>query len=185
VTSPVHRRTDTQERRRAVIVAGHVGDVDTARRGLLDDESVVRASALTALERLGALDETTLVERFIDRDAEVRRRAAEVAARHHGVDLMPLLHDDDALVVEMAAWALNRLVVLAVAVIMVWFGTKIAIVDMGQFRMPSLIPMTAYTAAVPFAGALVALFAIEQLVNGWKNGFEGPEDNEYMGESPE
>jgi TRAP-type C4-dicarboxylate transport system permease small subunit len=80
---------------------------------------------------------------------------------------------------------LNRLVVLAVALIMVWFGTKIAIVDMGQFRMPSLIPMTAYTAAVPFAGALVALFAIEQLVNGWKNGFEGPEDNEYMGESPE
>jgi len=124
VTSPVHRRTDTQERRRAVIVAGHVGDVDTARRGLLDDESVVRASALTALERLGALDETTLVERFIDRDAEVRRRAAEVAARHHGVDLMPLLHDDDALVVEMAAWAcgeheqvadrvLERLVTLA------------------------------------------------------------------------
>ena len=80
--------------------------------------------ALTALERLGALDETTLVERFIDRDAEVRRRAAEVAAQHRGIDLMPLLHDDDALVVEMAAWAcgehesvadavLSRLVVLA------------------------------------------------------------------------
>ena len=124
MTLSAHRRTDTQERRRAVIVAGHVGDVDTARRGLLDDEAVVRASALTALERLGALDETTLVEGFIDRDAEVRRRAAEVAAQHRGIDLRPLLHDDDALVVEMAAWAcgeheavadavLSRLVVLA------------------------------------------------------------------------
>lgn len=86
---------------------------------------------------------------------------------------------------RLAIETLNRLVVLAVALVMVWYGTKIAIVDMGQFRMPSLIPMTAYTAAVPFAGALVALFCIEQLVNGWKNGFEGPEDNEYMGETPE
>ena len=29
---------------------------------------------------------------------------------------------------------------------------------------------------MPISGALIALFAIEQLVNGWKNGFEGPED---------
>jgi hypothetical protein len=29
---------------------------------------------------------------------------------------------------------------------------------------------------VPLSGVLIALFAIEQLVNGWKRGFEGPED---------
>lgn len=79
----------------------------------------------------------------------------------------------------------NRIIVLIVGLFMFWFGIKNAINDMGSFRMPSLIPMTAYTAAVPLAGALVSLFCIEQLINGWRNGFEGPEDDEYMGETPE
>ena len=70
----------------------------------------------------------------------------------------------------------NRLVVLGVALVMVWFGYKNALLDLGSFRMPSLIPLTYYTASVPLSGALIALFAIEQLVNGWRNGFEGPED---------
>lgn len=81
--------------------------------------------------------------------------------------------------------SINRIVVLVVALFMLWFGIRNTILDWGSFRMPSLIPMTAYTAAVPLAGALIALFAVEQLVNGWKNGFEGPEDNEYLGEAPE
>lgn len=70
----------------------------------------------------------------------------------------------------------NRLVVLVVALLLVWFGYKNAILDLGSFRMPSLVPMTTYTAIVPIAGFLIALFSIEQLVNGWKHGFEGPED---------
>jgi TRAP-type C4-dicarboxylate transport system permease small subunit len=70
----------------------------------------------------------------------------------------------------------NRVIVLIVAVCMVWFGYKNALLDMGSFRMPSLIPLTFYTASVPLSGLLIALFAVEQLVNGWKNGFEGPED---------
>lgn len=77
---------------------------------------------------------------------------------------------------------LNRVVVLVVAGFMVWFGIENAMLDMGSFRMPSLIPMTVYTAIVPFSGLLVALFAIEQIVNGWKHGFEGPEDNEFGSE---
>jgi len=71
----------------------------------------------------------------------------------------------------------NRIVVLGVAVAMVWFGYKNALLDLGSFRMPSLIPLTYYTASVPLSGFLIGLFAIEQLVNGWKNGFEGPEDS--------
>ena len=63
-----------------------------------------------------------------------------------------------------------------VAIAMVWFGYKNALLDMGSFRMPSLIPLTCYTASVPLSGLLIALFAVEQLVNGWNNGFEGPED---------
>ena len=72
----------------------------------------------------------------------------------------------------------NRLIVLVVAVALVWFGWKNALLDLGSFRMPSLIPLTVYTAIVPIAGALVALFSIEQLINGWKHGFEGPEDRD-------
>ena len=72
----------------------------------------------------------------------------------------------------------NRIIVLIVSVVIVWCGTQNAMLDLGSFRMPSLIPLTVYTAIVPIAGALVALFSIEQLINGWKHGFEGPEDRD-------
>jgi len=72
----------------------------------------------------------------------------------------------------------NRIIVLIVALVIVWCGTQNALLDLGSFRMPSLIPLTVYTAVVPIAGALVALFSIEQLVNGWKHGFAGPEDQD-------
>ena len=72
----------------------------------------------------------------------------------------------------------NRIVVLIVSVVIIWCGTQNALLDLGSFRMPSLIPLTVYTAIVPIAGALVALFSIEQLINGWKHGFEGPEDRD-------
>jgi TRAP-type C4-dicarboxylate transport system permease small subunit len=72
----------------------------------------------------------------------------------------------------------NRVIVLVVAVLIVWCGTQNALLDLGSYRMPSLIPLTVYTAVVPAAGVLVALFTIEQLINGWKNGFEGPEDRD-------
>jgi TRAP-type C4-dicarboxylate transport system permease small subunit len=72
----------------------------------------------------------------------------------------------------------NRVIVLIVAVVLVWCGTQNAILDLGSFRMPSLIPLTVYTAIVPAMGVLVFLFTLEQLVNGWKHGFEGPEDQD-------
>ena len=72
----------------------------------------------------------------------------------------------------------NRLIVLVVAALLVWFGWKNAMLDLGSYRMPSLIPLTVYTAIVPVAGFLVGLFTLEQLINGWKNGFEGPEDRD-------
>ena len=74
---------------------------------------------------------------------------------------------------------------LAVALVIVWCGTQNALLDLGSFRMPSLIPLTVYTGIVPIAGVLVALFTIEQLVNGWKHGFEGPEDRDDSREATE
>jgi TRAP-type C4-dicarboxylate transport system permease small subunit len=76
----------------------------------------------------------------------------------------------------------NRLVVLAVSGVLVWFGWRNAMLDMGSFRMPSLVPLAVYTAIVPAAGVLIGLFTIEQLVNGWKHGFEGPEDRDDVPE---
>ena len=73
---------------------------------------------------------------------------------------------------------INRLIVLIVSGLLAWFGWKNALLDMGSYRMPSLIPLTVYTGIVPVAGVLIGLFSIEQLVNGWKHGFEGPEDRD-------
>ena len=75
----------------------------------------------------------------------------------------------------------NRLVVLVVSGLLIWFGWKNAILDLGSYRMPSLIPLTFYTGVVPLSGMLIALFMVEQIVNGWRNGFEGPEDDELAG----
>jgi HEAT repeat protein len=96
---------DVSRRRRAVAVAGHSGDRVTALAARHDDDPSVRSMALGALERLGELDDATLRTALEDDSVEVRRRAAELAATHPSVDLVPTLHDDDPRVVEVAAWA--------------------------------------------------------------------------------
>ncbi len=69
----------------------------------------------------------------------------------------------------------NRLVVLGVALSMIWFGYLNFLDGFRSLRMPSMTPLASLYAAIPMCGALVALFTIEQLVNGWKNGFADPE----------
>jgi HEAT repeat protein len=91
--------------RRAVAIAGHTGDVETARRGLEHSDPAVRATALTALDRLGRLADAELEAAFADPDPVVRLRAASVGATHRDVDLGLLLADEDASVAEAAAWA--------------------------------------------------------------------------------
>jgi TRAP-type C4-dicarboxylate transport system permease small subunit len=70
----------------------------------------------------------------------------------------------------------NRLVVIGVGVCMVYFGFINFLEGFHAFRMPSLTPLSSLYAPIPIAGALVALFAVEQLVNGWLHGFAGAED---------
>jgi HEAT repeat protein len=91
--------------RRTVTIAGHTGDTAVARDGLTAPDGTVRAAAIGALERLGALTDDDLTAALTDPDVAVRRRACEVAARHPDVDLVPALDDDDPRVVEVAAWA--------------------------------------------------------------------------------
>jgi HEAT repeat protein len=92
-------------RRRAVTIAGHTGDAETALQALADPDPSVRAAGLGALERLGRLADNHLVVALEDPDIMVRRRAAEIAAMHPDIDLLGALNDPDPRVVEVAAWS--------------------------------------------------------------------------------
>lgn len=71
----------------------------------------------------------------------------------------------------------NRSVVLLVGVGMVWFGWQNVLTGLGSFRMPSMYPMSYLYVAIPVCGALVALFSLEQICNGLRNGFSAPADD--------
>lgn len=100
--------TTTGPGHREVVIAGHLGDTTTARAALTASDPVMRQLALGALQRGNALAEADLLHAFADADPGVRRRAVELAAAHPGVDLLPLLHDPDPAVVEVAAWAVGE-----------------------------------------------------------------------------
>ena len=68
----------------------------------------------------------------------------------------------------------NRMIVLIVAICMIYYGYLNFLDGFRSLRMPSGTPLASLYAAIPLAGILVALFTIEQLVNGWKNGFPEP-----------
>ena len=57
---------------------------------------------------------------------------------------------------------------------MVVFGWQNFISGFASFRMPSMTTIASLYAAIPIAGALVALFSAEQILNGLRNGFPGP-----------
>ena len=68
----------------------------------------------------------------------------------------------------------NRMVMLGVGLCMVWFGYLNYLNGFGSFLMPSVTPIAVLYAAIPVAGGLVALFTIEELINGWRHGFQTP-----------
>ena len=72
----------------------------------------------------------------------------------------------------------TRLVVLAVALCFIYFGFMNFLRGFSSFRMPSMTPIASLYAAIPICGVLVALFTIEQLVNGLRNGFARDEPPE-------
>ena len=55
-----------------------------------------------------------------------------------------------------------------------WFGWQNVLTGLGSFRMPSMLPMAYLYLGIPVCGALVALFSLEQIVNGLRNGFAAP-----------
>lgn len=65
-----------------------------------------------------------------------------------------------------------RLVILAVAVGIAIFGYQFFTTGFTTYLQPSTTPIAYLYAAIPVSGVLIALFSIEQLINGWRHGFE-------------
>jgi TRAP-type C4-dicarboxylate transport system permease small subunit len=84
------------------------------------------------------------------------------------------MHGTPRLIVEI----IIRIAVLGVAFCLIWFGYINYLRGFGSFRLPSGTPIASLYAAIPLAGVLIALFTVEQLVNGIRNGFDHPEPPE-------
>jgi TRAP-type C4-dicarboxylate transport system permease small subunit len=87
------------------------------------------------------------------------------------------LHGTARLVVEI----IIRIVVLGVAII--YFGYLNFLRGFSSFRMPSMTPIASLYAAIPICGVLIALFTIEQIVNGLRHGFDHqdpPEEHAHI-----
>jgi len=105
---------------RDAVTAGHRGDLRRASALLRHPEPEVRAGALGALHRMGALDAAVLRGALHDPDPVVRRRACVLTGRGFAANeagagaglVEDLVHtvsaDPDATVVETAAWALGE-----------------------------------------------------------------------------
>jgi TRAP-type C4-dicarboxylate transport system permease small subunit len=94
-----------------------------------------------------------------------------------------------AITEQLRGWArqavetFNRLVVLICGLCMIGFGWQNFLHGFGSFRMPSLTPLAWWYLAIPLAGIFIVLFAVEQIVNGWRHGFAAPvrqEDEEDL-----
>ena len=81
------------------------------------------------------------------------------------------MHGASRLIVEVTL----RVVVLCVAACLIWYGYLNYLRGFGSFRLPSGTPIASLYAIIPLSGILIALFTVEQLVNGIRNGFDHPE----------
>ena len=88
------------------------------------------------------------------------------------------MHGTSRLIVEITL----RIVVITVAACLIWYGYQNYLRGFGSFRLPSGTPIASLYAVIPLSGVLIALFSIEQLVNGIVNGFDHPEPRDEASE---
>ena len=81
------------------------------------------------------------------------------------------MHGTPRIIVEIV----TRLVVLAVSICLIWYGYLNYVRGFGSFRLPSGWPIAYLYIIIPLCGILIALFTVEQIVNGLLNGFDLPE----------
>src|SRR5262249_10666801 len=90
------------------------------------------------------------------------------------------MHGTTRMVVEI----IIRIVVLGVAFCLIWYCYINDLRGFGSFRLPSGTSIASLYAIIPISGLLIALFTVEQLVNGLRNGFDHPEPPEDDGAIP-
>lgn len=103
---------------------------------------------------------------------------AAVATRRNDHLFLAAIGDSFTGMPRLAIESLIRLVVIGVGLFLAYFGYVNFLRGFSSFRMPSMTPIASLYAAIPISGALIALFAFEQLVNGWRNGFEGTAEDD-------
>jgi TRAP-type C4-dicarboxylate transport system permease small subunit len=81
------------------------------------------------------------------------------------------MHGTPRIMVEVV----TRLVVLAVSFCLIWYGYLNFLRGYGSFRLPSGQPIAYLYFIIPLSGILIALFTVEQIVNGLVKGFDHPE----------
>ena len=106
MTDPLVEASIAAARRRGdAALAGHLGDEETARLLLADDDPEVRATALGALVRMGRATPADAEGALCDPDPIVRRRTCELGALLPDAPFARLLEDGDEMVVEAACFA--------------------------------------------------------------------------------
>lgn len=90
---------------RQLVIAGHEASEQTARDSLDSVDPAARQLALGALHRMGKLTDADVRVALTDAAAVVRRRAASLAATRPAISVLSALLDEEATVVETAAWA--------------------------------------------------------------------------------
>ena len=133
------------------------------------------------IDSLGTIDReeaNQLVKEHHEQFMEYRNRLAAVATRRNDhlylTAISEAMHGVPRLIVEITL----RVVVLGVACCLIWYGYLNYLRGFGSFRLPSGTPIASLYAVIPLSGVLIALFTIEQLVNGIRNGFDHPEPRE-------
>jgi TRAP-type C4-dicarboxylate transport system permease small subunit len=99
---------------------------------------------------------------------------ASVATRRNDHLQLVALTESMSGVMRRVSEVINRAVVMGVGLFLAVYGWQNFLTGFGSFRMPSMLPIAYLYAPIPVCGALVALFSIEQIVNGLRHGFERP-----------
>lgn len=74
---------------------------------------------------------------------------------------------------RLAIETFNSLVMLSISLIIAYYGYINFLRGFGNTLPVTHWPLAYYTGAIPAMGVFTALFTVERLVSGWRNGFEG------------
>jgi TRAP-type C4-dicarboxylate transport system permease small subunit len=109
---------------------------------------------------------------------------AAVATRRNDHLFLAAIGDSQHGRVRLAIESAIRLVVIGVGLFLTYYGYINFLRGFSSFRMPSMTPIASLYGAIPLSGVLITLFGVEQLVNGWRNGFEGHDEDDVHGAPP-